>query len=121
MRITKLRIKEGWCYPTGYGLCWIDWVTAEAVCYPIPFNWLARWFRDAYYFLCRGPRRRQFDAVQKAHSKEVEERYAGALNGLLELIDAWMSFFYKEAGVEWNETPPAVERAKRLLAETRSG
>lgn len=27
-------------YPRGYGLAWVDWLTNEGVCYPIPLNWL---------------------------------------------------------------------------------
>lgn len=28
-----------------------NFATAEAVCFPLPFNWLVRWLRQAYWWL----------------------------------------------------------------------
>lgn len=44
--LTRRRIAEGETYPDGYGLAWRSWETGGAVCYPVPFNWVAGWLHD---------------------------------------------------------------------------
>ncbi len=56
MRISKQKL-EGERPPKGYGVAWIDFDCATWTCYPIPFNWLARAVREAY-FRIRFPRKR---------------------------------------------------------------
>ena len=44
-----------------------DYATSEAVCYPLPFNWLVRWARQLYWWLVWPGK----DKMEWAYSKGV--------------------------------------------------
>ena len=48
---SRKRISEGDDIPKGYGIAWVDFLSMEAVCYPMGLNFMARWFRDAKYWI----------------------------------------------------------------------
>lgn len=47
MRLGKL-VHEGFELPRGYGVAWRCYDRYASVCYPVPFNLVARWLRDLY-------------------------------------------------------------------------
>lgn len=68
----KKLVNQGDYMPRGYGLAWLCATSTQGVCYPIPLNWLFRWIRDLYFFLARGPKRRQWELIAK---QAGEDRY----------------------------------------------
>ncbi len=42
-------IEPGFEVPFFYGVAWHDPQRRAAICYPMPFNWIARFFRWIYY------------------------------------------------------------------------
>ncbi len=37
--------------PKLYGYAYRDFARSQAICYPIPFNWIVRWALSLYYLL----------------------------------------------------------------------
>ena len=75
MRIAMKMVYEGECIPRGYGIAWHDYNTLNIVCFPIPFNWLASWARDLWYFVVRGREDAIGRAAAKMHARR-ERSYA---------------------------------------------
>lgn len=50
--------------PDGYGVAWVRWNTAEAICCPVPWNWLMGTFRRIYIALRRGADTAEAEAYQ---------------------------------------------------------
>ena len=48
-------LEEGGLYPRGWGVCYRDPSTANAVIARIPFNWLIGWWAEFKWVLARGP------------------------------------------------------------------
>lgn len=46
-----MKINEGTAIPKGYGIAWRDFIRNRAICFPIPFNWFAKWGREFWRFL----------------------------------------------------------------------
>ena len=65
-------VPEGQRLPPFYGIAWIQAETMLAVCYPLPLNWLAAFFRDVRFFLKRGPHFRA-DAYLTGFRKGMDE------------------------------------------------
>lgn len=51
MRLTMRQVKEGEMIPFGYGIAYYEYAWNSAVCYPIPFNFIARWVRRILFQL----------------------------------------------------------------------
>lgn len=56
MKLRKV-IQEGEEVYQGYGLAWRLPYKRVSVCYPIPLNWVFRFFRDVYWRLMMGNQR----------------------------------------------------------------
>lgn len=87
----KRVIAHGDSFPAFYGLAWWRQTEMTGVCYPIPLNWIARWVRDAYYFLMQGPRRKQFDVVSAEIMRNEYMRglQDGEMKALREVVRMW--------------------------------
>ena len=44
-----------------------------------------------------------------------------ALKGCVDLIEAWMNGIFKNAGITWEQPPPALKRAKEILETRQNG
>lgn len=51
VRIGRIRYEQGERVPRGYGLAWHDLFHNQVVVFPIPFNLVARWLRELYFWL----------------------------------------------------------------------
>ena len=75
MRFEKLmpyrKIREGDLMFRFYGIAWSNPELRVWTCYPIPFNFLARWVRDLYWLLMGGSKRE--DLREAAYNAGVEE------------------------------------------------
>lgn len=53
--VLQMKVHASLRPPWGYGLAWWDFLSREAVCYPIPLNWIMWGLREIYYFLYSTP------------------------------------------------------------------
>ena len=54
-----------------YGIAWYVSELRATICYPIPFNFLARWIRDLYWMLMVGSKRE--DLRNEAYNAGIEQ------------------------------------------------
>lgn len=47
-------IKEAELIPPFYGVAWVDYMSHDATCFPVPFNLVAALVRGFYFFLRHG-------------------------------------------------------------------
>lgn len=69
------RVRSGQHLPKGYGFAWAELHKDTAVCYPLPFNVLARWLYHAYWWLV-APQ----SAVREVHRELYEAGYHAGQN-----------------------------------------
>jgi hypothetical protein len=79
-------VREGEIFPRGYGIAWHRWDLGDAVCYPVPLNWVIavalrvwwrlvagpKWWRDIY----RGTLRRLDDENDRLRQENFRLIYA---------------------------------------------
>lgn len=68
--------------PRFYGTAWTEWNTGVVVLYPVPFNLVAKWSREAWWFIWRAvkmPRSkydrqlaRAYRAGQASRQKDID-------------------------------------------------
>lgn len=69
-------ISEGQIIPRFYGKAFFNYMTYEAICYPIPMNFIVGWARTLLCILKMGTRKNFFDR------KLIEARSAGHVDGV---------------------------------------
>ena len=77
IKISGLKVFEGERFPKGYGLAWRLYDEMAIVAYPIPLNFLARWFREVYLFLKfqGGARKNENYLLGYEKGREAGEQY----------------------------------------------
>jgi hypothetical protein len=76
--ITRKAIMEGEKIPTFYGVAYRDFAMMQAVCYPIPLNWVVRWGRELYFRLSNPETNGLEDAIHKAYGRGFDNGVASA-------------------------------------------
>lgn len=69
-------VNPGGMRPKGYGVAWYEFNMDHYVCYPVPFNLIARWLRDTWYLMVK-PGDREWltpDEINKILNRRVEKR-----------------------------------------------
>jgi hypothetical protein len=74
MKIRK-EVSEACEIPKGYGIAYRDYYRRIAICYPIPFNFLAGWLRTLYWWLSRGYSAKWEKELDTAHQTGRAEGY----------------------------------------------
>lgn len=110
----KKIISDGQMYPTLYGVAYYDYLKRQAVCYPVPFNLVARLTREVYGWL-RNPwgfpsseelRRHYHDGFQDGlkHGEMI-----GHARGYQEGKEAAFGDLEKAVSERWPSTPTSLE------------
>ena len=60
-------------FPWWAGFAWIDFDTKDQIVFPIPFNWLMRWARNAYLFLKYPSPHKIEEIILHARSQAIQE------------------------------------------------
>lgn len=71
MRITQKRLRSGERLPRGYGLAYYEDLYMEAVCYPVPINWVVWTIRELWTRLRCTPQ----SAVDQARARGYAEGF----------------------------------------------
>jgi hypothetical protein len=71
MKLQK-RIQHGQVIPFFYGIAWKDWVSNEAVCYPVPVNMLVAVSRSFFIWMKHGFLTRACDGREAFNQGMVE-------------------------------------------------
>jgi len=78
MIVTARRIREGYKLPFFYGIAYEEVGMRMTIAYPIPFNFLVGWFRQAFYRLLTGPRLKYLMKLEQEVEVRLEqERSSG--------------------------------------------
>ena len=65
-------VNEGHQIPKGWGIAYSNWDMTQAVCYPLPFNWIIGWGRNIWFKLMHGPKDRFRAALSTAEQRGYE-------------------------------------------------
>lgn len=80
--ITDRAIFEGETMPPFYGIAYRDIAMRQAICYPIPLNWLVRWGRELYFALRGASGCTLINPQMSGLEKMLDEAYRrGVLDG----------------------------------------
>ncbi len=63
-----MKLYEGQQLPLGYGVAWRNLVDMSYTCYLVPFNILARWVREFYFFLAKPNRDEELAVYRKGYN-----------------------------------------------------
>lgn len=87
-----MQVLEGEHAPWGYGFAWRSYSEMAVVVYPIPFNFIARWTRELYFWLAK-PRRFWADQF-----------YLDGYEKGREVADKFSEMKIKKLNEEWSRT-----------------
>lgn len=78
----KKYVSQGETLPRFYGVAWRDYARLQAVCYPIPLNWLVFILREIYFLIAYLPKAPREKFESRVFSAGFEEgRKIGRLEG----------------------------------------
>ena len=75
MKIQR-RLFQGQQFPFLYGVAWEENFGRVAICYPIPFNLVLRWLRDAWFVMAQPSKREWY--THKELERHVETQVSNA-------------------------------------------
>ena len=63
---------------------------------------------------------RVFGSVMEMEQAETDAEYTKALQDCIALFEAWRDGIFAKIGVTWMEEPPAIQKARAILADQDS-
>jgi hypothetical protein len=117
VNFTRRQRAMGERLPRGYGVAWSRWDIDADVCFPIPFNWLARWARNLYYMVAV-PRRKNYlerleDHLYAEHSRARADMWGRYEQEVVRRAMTYVKWFHLKGRSELAQRIKEVRTASR--------